>query len=58
MTISAKLKHETHLDHEMREYYQARIKGFIKPSIEKEYIAKLDSSQVRQDDGREEFPND
>ena len=27
MTISAKLKHE------MREYYQARIKGYIKPSV-------------------------
>ena len=36
MTISAKLKHETHLDHEMREYYQARIKGYIKPSVNNE----------------------
>ena len=37
MTISAKLKYETshHLDHEMREYYQARIKGYIKPSVNK-----------------------
>ena len=37
MTISAKLKYETshHPDHEMREYYQARIKGYIKPSVNK-----------------------
>ena len=28
MTISAKLE-----KHEMREYYQARIKGYIKPSV-------------------------
>ena len=26
MTITAKLRHETHLDHEMREYYAARDK--------------------------------
>ena len=30
MTISAKLE-----KHEMREYYQARIKGYIKPSVNK-----------------------
>ena len=30
------MKHETHLtDLEMREYYQARIKGYIKPSVNK-----------------------
>ena len=37
MTITAKLRHETHLDHEMREYYQARIKPFPK----KTYIAHI-----------------
>jgi hypothetical protein len=65
-----KLKHETHLDFEMREYYAARVKGYIKPSESKEYIADnkkatLDSQGRHRSewcyspyDGREESPTE
>ena len=33
MTVDKKLRHETFLDFELRKYYQARIKGYIKPSV-------------------------
>ena len=51
MTISKKLRHETHLDHEMREYYQAKIKGFIKPfpqigESSDEYVANYKMAEL------------
>ena len=58
MTISAKLKHE------MREYYQARIKGYIKPSVNKKLrhetfldfeLRKLSQGHRLTDDTYEEY---